>query len=219
MQAKRETFHPDERYYKCETLGFEDEQMEADVPFAQIYQQNSFGVPAQGRNSIGYQPMNDYDVQMDDEEETKSVCESMSQLRDNNVMGAQSHYSQENPQSDGQLDTDTNAQDRFENNSWLAMRRNTYQTFDLNNQHQQFTAERNASFDRIQSQYMEIMSAGNGSARKLSNIEAERRRLSSSKSPISQRRISLVKDKITILVDGATMEDQHDLSMMLPLVF
>ena len=87
------------------------------------------------------------------------------------------------------------------------MRRDTYQTFDLNNQHQQFAEARNASFDRIQSQYMEIMSAGNGSARKLSNIEAERRRLSSSKSPISQRRISLVKDKIRIIVDGVATED------------
>ena len=58
-----------------------------------------------------------------------------------------------------------------------------------------------------------------GSANKLSNIEAERRRLSSRKSGASQRRISLVKDKITIMIDGATESEQHDLSMMLPLVF
>ena len=42
MQAKQENFHPDERYYKCETLGFEDEQMEADVPFTQLDNQCSF---------------------------------------------------------------------------------------------------------------------------------------------------------------------------------
>ena len=39
MQAKHDSIHPDEMYYKMETLGFDtcgDEQMEADVPFAQM---------------------------------------------------------------------------------------------------------------------------------------------------------------------------------------
>ena len=58
-----------------------------------------------------------------------------------------------------------------------------------------------------------------GESNKLSNIEAERRRLSSQRSKVSQRRISLVKDKITILIDDTSEEEQHDLSMMLPLVF
>ena len=53
---------------------------------------------------------------------------------------------------------------------------------------------------------MEIMSAGYGSARKLSVLEAERKRLSSQKSKISPRKVSLEKDKIAIIVDG-TPED------------
>ena len=43
MQAKQDAFHPTESYYKCETLGFEDEQMEADVPFA-LDNEYSFGM-------------------------------------------------------------------------------------------------------------------------------------------------------------------------------
>lgn len=70
---------------------------------------------------------------MEEEEESKSVCDAMHTLKENNVMQNPSHYSPENPQSDGMLYTEVNGQDRFENNSWLAMRRDTYQTFDLNN--------------------------------------------------------------------------------------
>lgn len=66
---------------------------------------------------------------------------------------------------------------------------------------------------------MDIMSAGNGSARKLSNLEAERRRLSSQRSKVSQRKISLVKDLIKIIVDGQELNDQVDLTVQLPLIF
>ena len=57
MQAKHDAFHPDEMYYKMETLGFDendDEHMEADVPFAQMQNEYSFGVQLQAQNSIGY---------------------------------------------------------------------------------------------------------------------------------------------------------------------
>ena len=173
-------------YYKMETMGFdEDGDMEADVPFAQMQNEYSFGVPLQAQNSVGYQQVNDFDVQMDDEEETKSVMDNMSQLRDNNVLGNQSAYNPENPQSDDPFSGDNDAMDRMRNDSWLKLRRGTFEPFDLNNVANQFTAERNASFDRIQSQFMELMSAGNGSARKLSALEAERRRLSSVRSKIS----------------------------------
>ena len=63
------------------------------------------------------------------------------------------------------------------------------------------------------------MSAGNGGARKLSDLEAERRRLSSQKSKISQRKVSPEKDRVRIIVNGAAQDQQLDLSMMLPLIF
>ena len=107
--------------------------------------------------------MNDYDVQMDDEEETKSVNYNMSQLRDNNAMANQSHNGPENTQYDGPVIGTNDAMDR-------------------------------------------LLSARKSSPRTLSVLEAERRRLSSQGSKISQRRISQEKDKIKIIVDGTPLD-------------
>ena len=67
--------------------------------------------------------MNEYDVQMDDDEETKSVCDAMFTLQGQDAMGAQSDF--EKPQSEGKLFTEPHVQDDFDSNSWLAMRNNT----------------------------------------------------------------------------------------------
>ena len=172
-------------YYKMETLAFDtcgDEHMEADVPFAQMQIHHSFEVQVQD-NLNGYQPMNDYDVQMDDEEETKSVCDNMLHLRYDNLMGGQSDYGPENPQSDDPFAGNRDAMDRLANDSWLKLRHGTYETFDLNFHNQQFNDSMNVS---------DMMSAGNESARRLSNLEAERNLLE--------------KDKITIMVEGTAQD-------------
>ena len=97
--------------------------------------------------------MNDYDIQMDDEE-TKSVCDNMSYLRDNNVMGNHDLQSAQitefETQSVDLFAGDNDAMDRLRNDSWLNLRRGTLEEFDLNLHNQQFTQARNASFDQIQ---------------------------------------------------------------------